>query len=136
MSRSLRFACRQGCIDCCNTRGYVYLTDEDLRNAAGFLSLSAAEFERRYVYRTRHLLRLRKPRDKQCPFLSAQGCLIHPVKPTQCRLYPFWPEIVERAADWRAESARCRGIGKGRVIQIGTAIEAANQMRAAYPTMY
>ncbi|MCE5310512.1 MAG: YkgJ family cysteine cluster protein [Acidobacteriales bacterium] len=136
MSRSLHFACQQGCIDCCDTRGYVYLTGEDLRSAAHFISLTAEEFERRYVYRTRHLLRLRKPPDRQCPFLSAQGCLIHPVKPTQCRLYPFWPEIVERADDWRAESVRCRGIGKGHLVQIGTAIETANQMRAAYPTMY
>jgi hypothetical protein len=134
--RTLRYACRKGCIDCCDKRGFVYLSAEDLKRAAKFLGMSAAAFERRYIYRTRHLLRLRKPPRKQCPFLDDHGCLIHPVKPTQCRLYPFWPEIVERAADWRAEAACCPGIGTGRLIQIGTALELANQMRAAYPSMY
>ena len=134
--RPLRFNCQKGCIDCCNTSGYVYLSVQDLVRAAEFLGLGAAQFERRYVYRTRHLLRLRKPPLGQCPFLAGHGCLIHPVKPTQCRLYPFWPEIVESAAAWRAEAVRCRGIGKGHLIQIGTALEQAHQMRAAYPSMY
>jgi len=134
--RTLRFACQKGCTDCCNTAGYVYLSAQDLARAAAFLGLSPAEFERRYVYRTRRLLRLRKPPDKQCPFLGTSGCLIHPAKPTQCRLYPFWPEIVERPSDWRVESLRCRGIGKGPTIQIGTALELAHQMRQAYPSMY
>lgn len=134
--RSLRFACQKGCIDCCDTRGFVYLSADDVTRIAGFLRLSAGEFLRRYVYRTRHLFRLRKPPGKQCPFLEERGCSIHPVKPTQCRLYPFWPEIVERAADWRTEAARCPGIGKGRLIQIGTAMETADGMRKAYPSMY
>jgi uncharacterized protein len=128
--------CRKGCIDCCNTRGFVYLSAQDLERAANFLGLSAAKFERRYVYRTRHLLRLRKPPDRQCPFLADHGCRIHPAKPTQCRLYPFWPEILDDASGWRTEAARCPGIGKGHLIQIGTALEVANQMRAAYPSMY
>jgi len=116
--------------------GYVYLTEDDLRRAAAFAGMSARAFETRYVYRTRHLLRLRKPRNSQCHFLNQDGCSIHPAKPTQCRLFPFWPELVEKRRAWRATARHCPGIGKGRLIQIGTAVETADEMRRAYPGMY
>ena len=134
--RSLRFACQPGCTNCCREQGYVYLTERDLARAARFLRLSPGEFERRYIYRTRHRLRLRKPPGSQCHFLEEAGCRIHPAKPTQCRLFPFWPELLEKSVQWRRTAARCPGIGKGELIQIGTALELAAEMRLAYPGMY
>lgn len=116
--------------------GYVYITEQDLKNAAGQLGLTPAEFEKKYVYRTRHLLRLRKPRDRQCHFLLHGGCSIHENKPTQCRLFPFWPELLESRKEWEKTGRRCPGIGKGRLIQIGTAHETASEMKLAYPSMY
>ena len=132
----IRFACQPGCTNCCRTRGFVYLTEKDVQQAAAFLRLSPAEFEARYVYRTRHLIRLRKPSRSQCHFLEESGCRIHPAKPTQCRLYPFWPELVENRRAWKAESRKCPGIGKGPLVQIGTALETASEMKRAYPTQY
>ena len=133
---SLRFACQPGCTNCCQVQGFVYLTETDLKKAAKFLELSAGEFEGRYVYRTRHLLRLRKPRGSQCHFLQGNGCAIHPAKPTQCRLYPFWPELVEERREWDRAGRACPGIGMGPLIQIGTALEVADEMRRAYPAIY
>lgn len=132
----IRFACQPGCTNCCRMRGFVYLTEKDLQQAAAFLHLSPAEFESRYVYRTRRLIRLRKPPRSQCHFLEESGCRIHPAKPTQCRLYPFWPELVEDRRAWKAESRKCPGIGKGPLVQIGTAVERASEMKRAYPTQY
>jgi len=132
----LRFQCQPGCTNCCRTHGFVYITEQDLRKAARYLGMKPAEFEQRYVYRTRHLLRLRKPRNSQCFFLRGYGCSIHPAKPTQCRLFPFWPELVENRDNWIETSNRCPGIDKGELIQIGAALEIANEMRRAYPTMY
>lgn len=132
----LRFACQPGCTRCCEVQGFVYLTEEDLTNAAAFLGMPAAEFERRYVYRTRHLLRLRKPRGRQCHFLEAGGCALHPAKPTQCRLFPFWPELVEDLGVWRETGQMCPGIGMGPLVQIGTALETSEGMRKAYPSIY
>ncbi len=40
-------------------------------------------------------MRLRVPRRSHCHFLFDGGCAIHPAKPTQCRIFPFWPELVE-----------------------------------------
>jgi uncharacterized protein len=132
----LRFACQPGCTRCCDTQGFVYLTEEDLLRAASFLCLTPKQFEDRYVYRTRRLRRLRKPRDRQCPFLLEDGCSIHPAKPTQCRLFPFWPELVENRDAWNQAGQMCPGIGMGHLIQIGTALETANEMRTAYPSFY
>ena len=132
----VRFTCQPGCTNCCNMQGFVYLTESDLTSAAKFVSMTAPAFEAKYVYRTRHQMRFRKPRDKQCPFLNGKGCGIHPSKPTQCRTFPFWPEIVERRAAWNRTARYCPGIGKGPLIQIGTAMEIADQQRRAYPEMY
>lgn len=132
----LRFECVPGCTNCCNTRGFVYITENDLARAADYVGMSAVEFETRYVYRTSRQLRLRKPRNSQCHFLENNGCRIHPAKPTQCRLFPFWPELVEDRNTWDAAGASCPGIGTGPLVQIGSAVEIAHEMRTAYPSMY
>jgi Fe-S-cluster containining protein len=132
----LRFTCQRGCINCCNQTGFVYLTEDDVKCAAKFVGLSKRAFEAKYIYRTRHERRFRKPRAKQCPFLENHGCSIHPAKPTQCRTFPFWPELVEHPKEWNRTASFCPGIGKGPLIQIGTALEMAEEQRRAYPDMY
>jgi Fe-S-cluster containining protein len=77
------------------------------------------------------------PRDsRQCYFLNGDGCSIHPAKPTQCRIFPFWPELVESRREWKKTAKYCPGLGKGPLIQIETAQAQATEMRAAYPEMY
>jgi len=132
----LRFTCQPGCTKCCDVEGFVYLTEDDLLKAAQYLGITAKAFEKRYVVRTRHQMRLRKPPGKQCHFLEENGCAIHPAKPTQCRLFPFWPEHVANRREWEKLGKRCPGIGKGDLIQIGTAVETAYEMRTAYPSQY
>jgi hypothetical protein len=134
--QGLRFECQRGCTNCCQQKGFVYITESDLVRIARFLRITAAEFERRYVYRTKHLLRLRSPRHSQCHFLREEGCSIHPVKPTQCRIFPFWPELANDKREWRKAAAWCPGIGKGELVQIETVRQQAAEMRVAYPGMY
>jgi Fe-S-cluster containining protein len=114
----------------------VYLAEADLARAAAFLGMTAAAFERRYVYRTRHRMRLRMLRHALCPFLRDDGCSIHPAKPAQCRIFPFWPELVEARREWNKTARWCPGIGKGPLIRIETARAQAQEMREAYPAMY
>jgi uncharacterized protein len=128
---ALRFECQSGCTNCCEQQGFVYLTEADLERIAEYVGMKAREFEQRYVYRTRHLLRLRVPRQQQCPFLVGGGCSIHAVKPVQCRVFPFWPELVDSKREWKKAAAYCPGIGKGQLVQIETARELAAEMRTA-----
>ncbi len=136
MAEGLRFACQPGCTACCTQTGFVYLTEADAERIAQYLGLSAPAFEKRYCYRTRRQLRLRVPREAQCHFLREGGCSIHAVKPTQCRIFPFWPELVARRAEWRKTARYCPGIGQGPLVQIESARAQAQEMREAYPWMY
>jgi hypothetical protein len=132
----LRFTCLRGCTNCCRQRGFVYLSQADLERAAAYLGLDPREFERRYVYRTRNLLRLRKPRASQCHFLENDGCAIHSAKPTQCRAFPFWPELVGDRAAWEEAKQYCPGIGAGPLVSIQLVNRAAGDMHSSYPALY
>lgn len=133
---AIRFACQKGCTNCCDQKGFVYLSEQDVTRAAKFVGLSQKRFESQYIYRTRHQRRFRKPPDKQCPFLEGGGCSIHPAKPTQCRTFPFWPELIDSERSWKGLARFCPGIGKGPLIQIAAAREIADEERRAYPEQY
>jgi Fe-S-cluster containining protein len=125
----LRFTCQPGCTQCCDQKGYVYLTERDVVRAARFLKMSAEDFEARYVYRTRHLIRLRKPRGSQCHFLKNHGCGIHPGKPTQCRTFPFWPDLVGNEEEWKETARYCPGIGVGNFVPLAEVERSLAAMR-------
>jgi len=136
MADGLRFECQAGCTACCEQKGFVYLTEDDLARAARFVGMTAAAFERNYCYRTRHRLRLRVPHDSTCFFLEGGGCRIHPAKPLQCRAFPFWPELLESRREWHKTEQYCPGIGKGPLIQIEVANQQAQEMREGHPATY
>ena len=131
----LRFTCIRGCTRCCEREDFIYLTEEDVKRIAGHLGMDVKAFQAQHVYRTRRTRRLRMRLGK-CPFLLEDGCSIHTVKPTQCRLFPFWPELVASRKEWARTGRYCPGIGVGKLVQIGTAVERAEEMRTAYPSMY
>ena len=130
----MRFTCLPGCTKCCEQRGFVYVSDEDIDRLAAFLGVSAAEFDARYVYRTKNTRRLRMR--KKCPFLKSDGCSVHPAKPTQCRTFPFWPELVENEAEWAQTASWCPGMNTGDIVPLETLKAGTHDMRAAYPHMY
>ncbi|MGA2435594.1 MAG: YkgJ family cysteine cluster protein [Bryobacteraceae bacterium] len=132
----LRFQCVPGCTTCCQQSGYLYLTEGDLKRMAAFVGLTRQVFEKKYVYRTRHMLRMRKPRRSQCPFLGGSGCQIHPAKPLQCQAFPFWPELVGERAAWLDAAKYCPGVGRGRLVSIQAAVRIANNMREQHLCMY
>ena len=134
--QGLRFQCQPGCTACCTQKGFVYLSEADLLKAAEFLGMAPGEFERKFVYRTRNLLRLRVPRESQCHFLRQEGCSIHPAKPTQCRVFPFWPELVESRREWLKTARYCPGMGQGEWVQISAAREQSHEMKEALPGLY
>ena len=136
VAEALRFECQPGCTACCEQKGFVYLSDPDILRAAAYLHMTAAAFEKKYVYRTARRARLRIPAHANCFFLVEGGCSIHEAKPTQCRAFPFWPEMVESKREWRKTAAYCPGMGKGPLIQIDVARAQAREMREAYPALY
>lgn len=129
----LRFECTQ-CGRCCTGRpGDVIAVNRAEQSAiVRYLAITERWFKRRYVRRVEdgsHSLRLNK--DGRCSLLDEAGrCRIYTVRPTQCRTYPFWPELVANKTAWENEARACEGIGRGPVISCEK-IEAALDDEAA-----
>lgn len=113
-----RFACVEGCTQCCRRPGTVALTREDVVRIAQYLGMSIRRFEKKYTDRVdgQSCLRL-QGEGKRCPFLGGDEqrgwCRVHAAKPTQCATYPFWPHIAATEASWAQEAKTCPGIGQG-----------------------
>jgi len=111
----LRFSCVRGCRRCCGGfPGHVWVTEDEVRALAGFLRIPCETFRREYVRAVGPRLSLRERADFDCVLLGPDGCLGYPVRPQQCRDYPFWPEVVSSRKAWETEGGRCPGIGQGR----------------------
>ena len=52
-----------------------------------------------------------------CVFYDrVQGCTVYPVRPRQCRTFPFWESNVETPRAWEQTCQACPGAGKGDLI--------------------
>jgi Fe-S-cluster containining protein len=132
----MRFQCQPGCTACCEQKGFIYVTGEDIARLAGHLGITNAEFKRRYLCGSAPLLRFRKPRNKQCPFLLSSGCSVHDIKPLQCSSFPYWPEVLDKASERREAAEYCPGMNKGPLVNIELAREIAAQVQLAFPQLY
>ncbi len=111
----LRFACTR-CGHCCTGEGYVWVDAERIAALADFLGLTPRQFSSRYVRRVGRRLSLVEKSDTDCVFWERErGCAIYPVRPTQCRTFPFWPEHLESPATWQEVAADCPGVDDGPV---------------------
>jgi uncharacterized protein len=115
----VRFEC-QGSGQCCTSHGefgYVFLNKEDRRRFATHFGLSLTEFTKKYCRKSGpdyHLIE--RPDNPDCIFLKGKRCSVYKARPTQCRTWPFWPEVMPAKA-WRKDVADfCPGIGKGPLI--------------------
>jgi Fe-S-cluster containining protein len=110
----LRFECTR-CGRCCTGEGYVWLSVERVRKIAEFLDLAVDRFAGRYLRRVGNRLALVDKENDDCVFWQADaGCSIYPVRPTQCRTFPFWTEHLESSRAWSDLAAEVPGIGRGR----------------------
>ncbi|HMO25767.1 MAG TPA: YkgJ family cysteine cluster protein [Tepidisphaeraceae bacterium] len=129
----LSFTCTQ-CGNCCTGGpGYVWLSDVEVQRLADHLKLGVEETVRRYCRRVGNGLSLKENKnfrgEYDCIFLKeeplADGtfsrrkpgkrvCTIYPVRPSQCRTWPFWDGNLASRSDWNRASGGCPGINKGR----------------------
>jgi uncharacterized protein len=109
--KGLRFQCT-GCGQCCTKEpGYVWLSADEIHAIAAHLHISKEEFIRRYtrsVFGRISLLENKITFD--CVFLKDKKCQIYPVRPQQCRTFPWWKENLESPAAWKETALRCEGI--------------------------
>ncbi|HSP06322.1 MAG TPA: YkgJ family cysteine cluster protein, partial [Acidobacteriota bacterium] len=98
-SGGLKFECTK-CGHCCTGGpGYVWITIPELYRIAELLGIDDKTFVHAYVRKVNGRFSLIERPNGDCIFYE-NGCTIYPVRPSQCRTFPFWPEIVERPSGW------------------------------------
>jgi hypothetical protein len=112
----LRFGCT-ACGKCCHNHGdgyeHVFSTRSERKAIAAHLGISLRSFERRYCHRVAGRLSFVGQGDA-CVFLEEGLCAIYPLRPKQCRTFPFWPELLEDRETWERDvAAFCPGAGEG-----------------------
>jgi Fe-S-cluster containining protein len=113
----LRFECTR-CGKCCTgAPGFVWVNDDELRAIAEFRGESVEEVTGLYTRLARRRRTLREKANGDCVFYDRQaGCTIYPVRPRQCRTWPFWESNVATPEDWRHTCEVCPGSGRGELI--------------------
>jgi Fe-S-cluster containining protein len=113
-AEGLQFACTQ-CGGCCSgAPGYVWVTLEDMNKIAAFLKMSFEDFARTYVRQIGDKYSLTEKYNYDCAFLTRRngktGCMIYPVRPTQCRTWPFWNDNLKSENAWERAAEKCPGM--------------------------
>jgi len=138
----LQFTCTQ-CGNCCTGGpGYVWASDVEIRRLAEYLKVSPDEVVEKYCRkidgRFSFTERLNhgnydcvflKEEKIERPARNAAGqdeqvvhtkrtCTIYPVRPLQCRTWPFWPELLSSPENWNRAAKRCPGMNTGRTYSL------------------
>lgn len=115
----LPFECTRCGACCTGDPGFVWVTDEELAAIARFLGRPFREVRDLHARKSRGRITLREKANGDCVFFDRQkGCTIYPVRPPQCRTWPFWDSNVATPEDWDRTCRACPGSGKGEIIPV------------------
>ena len=116
----IHFECTQ-CTSCCSgpAEGYIWITKPEIEMLADFLKISIDQLRVSYLKRVGIRTSITEDQiTKDCIFLreidSKKGCTIYPVRPNQCRTWPFWPENLATPNTFNDLTNRCPGINRGK----------------------
>ncbi len=115
----LRFACTE-CGNCCTGGpGYVFVSDEEIEKIAAHLGRAEQGLGKKYLRRVGRAYSLTEDKKTgDCCFLDKlengrRGCSIYPVRPLQCRTWPFWNCNLEVPEAWEISAKDCPGMNTG-----------------------
>jgi Fe-S-cluster containining protein len=95
------------------------VSQPEIELIAEHLNVTPGELRRMYLRRVGlRMTIVEQGTTKDCIFLrevaGKRCCVIYPVRPNQCRTWPFWPENLSYPDAWNRAAARCPGINHGR----------------------
>jgi Fe-S-cluster containining protein len=113
----LRFQCTR-CGNCCTgAPGFVWVNEDEVAAIAKFRGQTIEETKSAFVRLVDHDKSLKEKDNGDCVFYSRQhGCTIYPVRPRQCRTWPFWESNVATPQAWKDTCEKCPGAGTGDLI--------------------
>ena len=126
----LRFRCTR-CGNCCTgAPGYVWVNDDEIAAIAAFRGETVEEVTGLCTRLAQRGRTLRDNADGDCVFYDReQGCLIYPVRPRQCRTWPFWHSNVASPEAWQRTCEVCPGSGRGDLIPVEEILERVKVIR-------
>ena len=104
-------ACQGAC--CRGESGYIWIKRPEIEAMAEYLGIGLEDFGRIYLRKVGHRYSLTEKRlgegDYACIFFDegANRCGVYPVRPSQCRTFPFWESFKNDQEELRKE---CPGI--------------------------
>ncbi|HUS74021.1 MAG TPA: YkgJ family cysteine cluster protein [Sedimentisphaerales bacterium] len=117
----LYFECME-CGACCAgpSEGYIWVTRAEIQIIADFLKISTGQLRQKFMKRVGlRITIIEHPTTKDCMFLQESGsektCTIYPVRPSQCRSWPFWPNNLASPDSWNKVAQKCPGINRGKL---------------------
>jgi Fe-S-cluster containining protein len=115
----LAFECTQ-CGNCCTgAPGYVWVDEAEVAAIAAHRGEPVREALGLYTRPVGARRTLREKPNSDCVFLDGQRrCMIYPVRPRQCRTWPFWDSNIKTPEDWKRTCQTCPGAGKGELIPV------------------
>jgi len=104
-------ACGGAC--CTGESGYIWTKYDEIEKMADFFNLSIEDFSQQYLKKVKHRYSLIEKKlavdNYACIFFDAskKRCSIYPVRPLQCRTFPFWEQFKDDEVSLREE---CVGV--------------------------
>jgi Fe-S-cluster containining protein len=113
----LHFRCTR-CGNCCTgPPGFVWINDEEIAAIAEFQGQPREQFEQLYTRWVEAGRSLVEKANGDCIFYDPEaGCTIYPVRPRQCRTWPFWESNIRTPEHWNETRQLCPGAGQGDLI--------------------
>lgn len=129
-AEGLHFTCTQ-CGNCCTGEpGFVWVDEAELQAIAEFRQVSYGEVRHFDVKLVGNRTSLKEQVNGDCIYQDAEtrGCTIYPVRPRQCRTWPFWNSNLASAADWKSIQQNCPGAGHGNFVPLETIQHLASEI--------
>lgn len=127
----LRFKCTQ-CGNCCTgPEGVVWVNEQEIKAISEYIGQTVGEMRLEHTRLVGRRVSLKEFANGDCTFFDGEkrGCKIYPVRPRQCRTWPFWNSILESPEDWKEIQKTCPGAGHGTFFSLEEIEKAAAVIR-------
>ena len=106
-------ACNQCEGRCCNgERGRIFVNQDEIEAISRFLKMEISKFSAEYIRKVSYKFSLKEIKANNnyaCILFDSKRnqCSIYPVRPHQCRTFPFWDYYKDKPEELSAE---CPGV--------------------------
>ncbi|MEA3506783.1 MAG: YkgJ family cysteine cluster protein [Elusimicrobiota bacterium] len=101
-----------GCGNCCREEGHIAVTSSEINAVSAYFSMSKKSFLKKHVEKINGRYYFNEEFDEPCKFLKDGKCLIYPVRPAQCRTFPYWGSFLRNTGRINDLLRFCEGMKK------------------------